>query len=109
MRERLRRNICDLDDYAILREVKDLSTQKKNKIGGALEYACQFWTKHLLGIPCDSPCVQEVQREINQLFAKHLLHWIEVLVLVGNPGSGVHAINDISQWYTEVSIIQTIS
>ena len=105
---KLGRNICDLDDYAVLSEVKDLSTQKKNKIGGALEYACQFWTKHLLGVPSNSPHVQEVQREIGQFFVKHLLHWIEVLVLVGNPGSGVHAINDIDQWYTEVGIIETI-
>jgi hypothetical protein len=105
MREKLKRNICDLDDYAVLSEVKDLSAQKKDCIGDALEYACQFWTKHLLGIPSNSPCVQEVQREIDQFFTKHFLHWIEVLVLVGNLDAGVYAINDIEQWYTEVSIM----
>ena len=108
MTEKLKRNICHLDDYAILSEVKDLSTQKKNHIGGALEYACQFWTKHLLSVPSSSPCVQEVQRAIDQLFTIHFLHWIEVLVLVGNLGVGVHAINDVEQWYTEVSIIWTL-
>ena len=30
MKERLRRNVCNLDDYAILREVKDLSVRKKD-------------------------------------------------------------------------------
>ena len=105
MKEKLKRNICDLDDYAILSEVKDLSDQKKNKIGEALEYVCQFWTKHLLGIPSNSPCAQEVQREIDQFFTTHLLHWIEVLVVVKNVDVGVHAINDIEQWYTEVSVV----
>ena len=87
---RLKRNICNLDDYAILSEVKDFSTQKKDHIGDALEYACQLWTKHLLDVPSDSPCVQEVLRAINQFFTKHFLPWIEVLVLVGNL-DGVYA------------------
>ena len=105
MKERLKRNICSLDDYAILSEVKDFSTQKKDHIGDGLEYACQFWTKHLLSVPVDSPCVQEVQRAIDHLFTTHFLHWIEVLVLMGNPDVGVYAINDIEQWYTEVGIV----
>jgi hypothetical protein len=67
----------------ILSEVKDLSTRKKDHIGDALEYACQFWTKHLLGVPSDSPCVQQVQGAIDQFFTTHFLLWIEVLVLVG--------------------------
>ena len=108
MREKLKRNICDLEDYAILSGVNDLSDKKKKKIGDALGYACQFWTKHLLGVPSTSPCVQEVQRAIDQFFTKHFLHWIEVLVLVGNVDAGVYAINDIEQWYTGVSMKWTI-
>ena len=105
MKEKLKRNICDLDDYAILSEVEGFSAQKKDHIGDALEYACKFWTKHLLGTPSNSPCVQEVQRAIDQFFTKHFLHWIEVLVLVGNLDIGVYAINDIEKWYAQVSII----
>ena len=74
MGERLKRNICNLDDYAVLSEVKDLSTYKKDHIGDALEYACHFWTKHLLEIPGNSPFVGEVQRAIDQFFTTHLLH-----------------------------------
>ena len=105
MREKLKRNICNLDDHAILSEVKDFPTQKQEHIGEALEYACQFWTKHLLGVPSDSPCVQEVQRAIDQFFTTHFLHWIEVLAIVGNLDVGVYAINDIEQWYTRVIIL----
>ena len=106
MRERLKRNICNLDDHAVLSEVKDLSTHKKDHIGDALEYACHFWAKHLLGIPSTSPCVEEVKRAIDQFFTTHLLHWIEVLALTRNLGIGIYAINDVEQWYTSVSAIE---
>ena len=103
MREKLKRNICNLDDYAVLSEVKDLSTCKKEHIGEALAYACQFWTKHLLGTPDNSPCVQEVQKAIEQSSTVHLLHWVEVLVIMGNLSVGIHAVNDVEQWCTRVS------
>ena len=109
MRERLKKNICNLDDYAVLSEVKDLSARRKDYIGGALEYACCFWTKHLLEIPGSSPYVEEVQKTINKFFVTHLLDWMEVLVLTGNLSIGVYAMNDVEQWYTSVSAMQTIS
>ena len=109
MRERLRRNICNLDDHAVLSEVEDLSTHQKDHIGDALEYVCRFWTKHLLGTPITSPCVEEVQRAIDQFFTTHLLHWIEVLILTKNLGVGIYAINDVEQWYASVSAINAFN
>ena len=101
--KRLKKNICNLDDHAVLSEVKDLSTRKKTHIGDALEYASQFWTKHLLGIPASSSHVKEVQKAIDKFFSVHFLHWIEVLALTGNLGVGVYAMNDIEKWYNLVS------
>ena len=106
MQERLSRNICGLDDYAVLSKVKDLSTRQKDHIGGALEYACHFWTKHLLGIPSTSFYAEEVQRAIDQFFITNLLHWIEVLALTRNLGTAVYALNDVEQWYTSVSVLK---
>jgi len=108
MRERLKRNICNLDEYAVLNEVEDHSTHKKDHIGDALEYACHFWTKHLVEIPSSSSFVGEVQRAIDQFFTTHFLHWIEVLVLTNNLDAGVYAMNDIEKWYTFVSAVKTI-
>jgi len=103
MGKRLKRNICNLDDYAVLSEVKDLSSRQKAYIGDALEYACKFWAKHLLEIPSSSPHVKEVQTAVDNFFMVHLLDWIEVLVLTRNLGVGVHAMNDIEQWNNLVS------
>jgi hypothetical protein len=108
MKKRLKRNICNLDDYAILSNVKDLSTRQKDHIGDGLEYACCFWTKHLLGIPSTSPYAEEVQEAIDQFFTTHLLHWIEVLALTRKLGGGVYAMNDVEQWYTSVSTFDTV-
>ena len=105
MGERLKRNICNLDDYAILSEVTDLPTHKKDHIGEALEYACRFWTKHLLMVPSSSSHVGEVQKAIEEFFTRHLLYWIEVLALTGNLGVGVYAMNDVEQWYALVSAV----
>jgi len=108
MGERLKRNICNLDDYAVLSEVGDLHTCKKDHIGDALEYACRLWTKHLLGVPSNSSHVEEVQKAIEKFFTSHLLYWIEVLALVGDLDVGVYAMNDVEQWCASVSTMQTV-
>jgi len=108
MRERLKKNICNLDDHAVLSEVEDLSARQKAHIGDALEYACCFWTKHLLEVPGSSSCVEEVRKAIDDFFTTHFLDWIEVLALTGNLDVGVHAINDVEQWCSLVSVVQTV-
>jgi hypothetical protein len=103
MGEKLKRNICNLDDYAVLDQTKDLTTCLKTHIGDALRYACQFWTKHLVEIPSSSHDVEEVHKAIDGFFTTCLLFWIEVLSLIGNLNIGVHALNEVQQWCTLVS------
>ena len=105
MKEKLKKNVCRLDDYAILSEVEDLSDQRRDHIGDALEYACCFWTKHLLGTPSDSSGVGKVQEAIEMFSTTCVLSWIEVLSLVGRLGVGVYALNDIQQWFALVSCV----
>ena len=104
MGERLKRNICHLDDYAILSEVSDLSAHRKAHIGDALEYACRFWTKHLLETSSKTH-IEVVKKAVDKFLTSHLLHWIEVLAITGNLGIGVYSINDIEQWCNLVSIM----
>ena len=104
MEKRLKRNICDLDDHVVLSEVKELSTHQKSHIGDALEYACHFWTRHLVKTPSSGCNAEKVQKTIDEFFTKYLLLWIEVLIVMGNLDVGVYAINDIRQWYISVSV-----
>ena len=103
MKGGLRRNICDLDNYASPGKVDNLPALRKAHIGDALEYACRFWTKHLASIPGSGHGVEEVRKAIDEFFTTHLLFWIEVLILMGNLDVSVYAINDIRRWYASVS------
>jgi hypothetical protein len=105
MEERLKRNICNLDDHSDLSEVEDLPIHLKTHIGDALEYACQFWTRHLVEIPSSSHDVEEVYTAIDGFFTTCFLSWIEVLSLTGNLNVGVYALNNVQQWYTLVSCV----
>ena len=98
----MKRNICGLDDYAILTEV-DISTHQKEYIGEALEYSCQFWAKHLAEVPSSGHDIEEVHKGIHKFFTSHLLFWIEVLTIMSCLGDSVYAISDIQKWYISVS------
>ena len=50
MKERLRKNIRDLD-VRCLHDAKDLLNRREVYIGSALVYACRFWTKRLSATP----------------------------------------------------------
>ena len=108
MKEGLKRNICDLDDHASPDKVEDLPTRRKAQIGDALEYACRFWTKHLVGVPSSGHDVGEVYGAIDEFFTTRLLFWIEVLIVTGNFDAGIYAIDDIRQWYTSVGCGRTV-
>ena len=109
MKKCLRKNICDLEDCAVLTEVKDLQARRERFIGSSLEYACRFWTRHLSEVPGHGPHAKRVQEAIEEFFEKHLLCWFEVLSIVGHLGVAVHAINYIRQWYISVGYTQTHS
>ena len=103
MKTRLKRNICNLDDYAVLSGVEDLSTCRKSHIGDALEHACHFWTRHLAESPNSGLNGKNLQKAIDEFFTMYLLFWIEVLAIMGNLDVGVHAIDNVQQWYISVS------
>ena len=106
MEEKLKRNICELDKYAILTEVGDLSACQKEHIGDALEYSCQFWAKHLTKVPSGGHNVEEIHKAVDKFFTTYLLFWIEVLAIMGSLGASVYAIDDVQQWYNSVSCKQ---
>jgi len=108
MKSRLKRNICKLDDYALLSQVEDLPACRRAYIGDALGYACRSWTNHLMGVSNSSIGIDEVLQAINEFFLNHFLFWIEVLSLMENLDVGVHALNNIQQWYTSVSYVEDL-
>ena len=105
MKKKSKKNICDLNGCPLLSDIKNLPNRRKVCIGDALEYACRFWTKHLSEIPTHGPHVEQVKKDIEEFFTKHLLFWIEALSLTGQLNLGIYALHDIDQWYTSVSCV----
>jgi hypothetical protein len=103
MKERLKKNICQLDDYIHLSEVEGLPAKRAAHIGDALVYACCFWASHLVESASSSSDDGDIFKAIDEFFTTCFLFWVEVLSLVGNLDIGVYALNDIDQWYTMVS------
>ena len=98
-----KRNICRLDDDAVLSKIEDLPTLRTTHIGNTLEYACKFWTNHLSKIPGSSDGGEDVEKAIEDFFTTGFLFWVEVLILTGNLEIGLHALYNIEQWYILVS------
>ena len=109
MKERLRKNICDLDGCPLLSDVKDLPDRRTAHIGSALEYSCRFWTKHLSETRGSGPHIERVKAAIDEFFTTHLLFWIEVLSITGHLNHGIYALNDIDRWYLSVSCVEHLS
>ena len=109
MKGRLKRNMCNLDDYAVLNDIKDLPDRRSACIGTALHYACTFWAKHLTKVPSGDSKVGEVKKSVDDFFNTNLLFWFEVLSLTRNLDVGIYAINDIRQWYISVSCRKFVS
>jgi len=103
MKKRLKRNICRLDDDAVLSKIEDLPTLRSTHIGNTLEYACKFWTNHLSKIAGSSDGGEDVEKAIEDFFTTGFLFWVEVLILTGKLGISLHALHDIEQWYILVS------
>ena len=104
MEERLRKDICNLDDH-VSHEKSNPTTHYKTQIGDALGYACKFWAKHLIEVPNTSHGIEEVHKAINQFFTNNLLCWIGVLSLLEILDTDIFALNDVQQWYMLVSFM----
>ena len=57
-------------------------------------------------IPGSTSHIKEIENAIDEFFTASLLYWIEVLILTGNLGIGLYAMNDVEQWYASVSVSQ---
>ena len=83
----LRRDICGLHaPGALAREVH--GNLMERRLPPELQYACRYWVQHLQRSEfqlCDDG-------QVHLFLRQHLLHWLELLSLIGKTSEGVHAI-----------------
>ncbi|KAF4433367.1 Vegetative incompatibility protein HET-E-1 [Colletotrichum fructicola] len=88
MRAGLRRDICDIRRPAVLRDEIDKEVVDTH-IPVDLRYACLYWVYHL------QQSEGSLGDDVYVFLTTHLLHWLEVLGLLGNAWDGVAAIQQL--------------
>lgn len=86
----LRRDICALQHPAAL--ASELESSRVNQyLPCNLQYACRYWATHFACSDIDLKCSNQIHRFLQE----HLLHWLEVLSLIGKMAESVHMINTL--------------
>ncbi|KAH9896421.1 WD40-repeat-containing domain protein [Cubamyces lactineus] len=67
-------------DRVLNSEIPNLSTRLSQRIPAPLEYACRYWTRHL----CEAEIGEDLLTALEEFCTSHLLHWLEVLSLLGS-------------------------
>jgi hypothetical protein len=74
MNPMLKRNICELPQYAMNKDISDLSSRHERYIGAPLMYACEFWTNHLrLSNAAYDDTGADIVKSVNLFFDENLL------------------------------------
>ena len=97
MHKHLHRDICQTNNP--LTTNSSLHGQLEKWIPEELQYACQFWVAHLKEIPRRDRDSSMVAGIVKNFLFQHVLHWIEVLILVGAQNDIVHMIQAVIEWY----------
>jgi WD40 repeat protein len=91
----LRYNICGLaDPFSANMDVLDLDGRLQ-KVTEAVRYAAVYWTAH---ISCGEEAGDALEGELVEFCEKHLLHWIELLSLLGRLSSVAEYIPEALIW-----------
>jgi hypothetical protein len=100
----LKRNPCDIPRYAMNEDVEDLQERRKTHIGPVLEYACTFWTQHLLQAARSTETITKTLGLMETFMDQHFLSWLEVLSVAGTVRTAVYSFRDAKTWLNQVCL-----
>jgi len=84
----LKKDICHLQKHT--KRNRDADVQEKVKsLPGDLVYASRYWARHFAKSKRDNNSLLEL---LTKFALEHLLHWIEILCLLGGLSEGVDAL-----------------
>jgi NACHT domain len=91
MKRSLKRDICEIRDPTRMNdEIGDLSNRTGEYLPGDLQYACRYWAMHLS--QCSS--IGFLFNLLRNFVFGSVLHWLEVLSLIGKLGDGLKSLKD---------------
>ena len=102
MDEQLRENICDLKYPERYFDNNKIQHLVGGRISRELHYACLHWATHLFNAEKDD----DLSALLERFSFTHLLHWLEVLSLIGHLEAGNIAL-DYARSFTVGSCTRT--
>ena len=100
--KKLERNPCSLPPFTMNHGVPNLQQLLKHKLGGGLQYACHYWTRHLAFSPSSGNFVAKATAAANNVL-KCAPVWVEVMSLENCLEEVIHSMYDLLNWLEKVS------
>jgi hypothetical protein len=94
----LKYDICDIKDPTIPHSGvlnPTLSVRLKQHVPEAVQYACQFWINH---VDKSRSLDTDLLLVLSLFITQHMLHWIEVLGLIGKLPHAIKYLKDTIAW-----------
>ena len=96
--KKLKRDPCDLPDFAMNRDIPDIPDLLEDKIGGATRYACAYWAIHIRSSPIDNDHATRLVASATEFLKKNAPPWVEVMSLEKRLEGVIHNINNLLEW-----------
>jgi hypothetical protein len=104
MNTKLKFNFFDLKtSYILNKDIPELNDHIKSVKSTALDHASYFWASYLQK-DCDKILQLEVQAAVEKFLMVHLLHWLEIMSLMGTVNHAAQLLLSAANW-SKVSII----
>ena len=103
MNEKLKFNFFDLKtSYILNKDIPELNDHIESVKSTALDHASYFWASYLQK-DCDEKLQLEVQTAVEIFLMVHLLHWLEIMSLMGTVNHAAQLLLSAANW-SQVSI-----
>jgi hypothetical protein len=101
MQASLQFNMCNLpSSYLFDSEVNGLRQSAEENIMGVagLEYACRYWTSHLVKVPIVSEDLQPLRNKLWNFSQEKIIYWLEVMNLLEAKSDCYAGVNGVVRW-----------
>ena len=95
MNNTLKPNLLSLPDYVLNSEVEDLQARIDNHISVSLEYACRYWSNHLIEAKGYTTTILPV---LDGFLKEKFLAWLEVLSVIEAASGAVASLDRLMSW-----------
>ena len=97
-----KRNPCSLPPFTMNQDIPNLPQLLEKRLGGAVQYACCYWARHLELSLMSGDYVHQVFDSVTKML-RNAPPWIEVMSLGNCLEGGIHSIYYLLDWRDKVS------